>query len=67
VFSRQLFLGEALDTDHVEVSYDAGVLTRGSSPVATTAPRHAGVALSPAPQGMTFSGDVSVGNDSEPI
>lgn len=26
-FSRQLFLGEALDTDRVEASYDAGVLT----------------------------------------
>lgn len=26
-FSRQLFLGEGLDTDHVEASYDAGVLT----------------------------------------
>lgn len=27
VFSRQLFLGEALDTDAVKASYDAGVLT----------------------------------------
>ena len=27
VFSRQLFLGDTLDTDHVEASYDAGVLT----------------------------------------
>ena len=27
VYSRQLFLGEALDTDHIEASYDAGVLT----------------------------------------
>lgn len=27
VFSRQLFLGEALDTGQVEASYDAGVLT----------------------------------------
>ena len=26
-FSRQLFLGEALDTEHVEANYDAGVLT----------------------------------------
>jgi HSP20 family protein len=26
-FSRQLFLGEALDTDRIEASYDAGVLT----------------------------------------
>jgi HSP20 family protein len=26
-FSRQLFLGEGLDTDRVEASYDAGVLT----------------------------------------
>ena len=27
VFSRQLFLGDALDTEHVSASYDAGVLT----------------------------------------
>jgi HSP20 family protein len=27
VFSRQLFLGETLDTDHIDASYDAGVLT----------------------------------------
>ncbi|GAA1340738.1 Hsp20/alpha crystallin family protein [Saccharothrix algeriensis] len=27
VFSRQLFLGDALDTDNIEATYDAGVLT----------------------------------------
>jgi HSP20 family protein len=27
VFSRQLFLGDTLDTDHIQASYDAGVLT----------------------------------------
>jgi HSP20 family protein len=27
VFTRQLFLGDALDTDRVNASYDAGVLT----------------------------------------
>ena len=27
VFSRQLFLGDTLDTEHVAASYDAGVLT----------------------------------------
>jgi HSP20 family protein len=27
VFSRQLFLGDTLDTDHINASYDAGVLT----------------------------------------
>jgi HSP20 family protein len=27
VFSRQLFLGDTLDTEHIEASYDAGVLT----------------------------------------
>jgi HSP20 family protein len=26
-FSRQLFLGDTLDADHLEASYDAGVLT----------------------------------------
>jgi HSP20 family protein len=27
VFSRQLFLGENLDTENIKASYDAGVLT----------------------------------------
>jgi HSP20 family protein len=27
VFSRQLFLGDTLDTDHIEADYDGGVLT----------------------------------------
>lgn len=27
VFSRQVFLGDALDADHIEANYDAGVLT----------------------------------------
>lgn len=27
VFSRQLFLGETLDTDHIKAEYDAGVLS----------------------------------------
>jgi HSP20 family protein len=27
VFSRQLFLGEALDPEHIQARYDAGVLT----------------------------------------
>lgn len=27
VFSRQLFLGETLDTEHLSANYDAGVLT----------------------------------------
>ena len=27
VFSRQLFLGDTLDPDHIDASYDAGVLT----------------------------------------
>ncbi|MGR4880235.1 Hsp20/alpha crystallin family protein [Streptomyces sp. LARHCF249] len=35
-FSRQLFLGETLDADHIEASYEAGVL-RLSIPVAEAA------------------------------
>ena len=27
VFSRQLFLGDTLDAEHIDASYDAGVLT----------------------------------------
>jgi HSP20 family protein len=39
VFSRQLFLGDNLDTDHVHAEYDAGVL-RLSIPVAEKAKPH---------------------------
>ncbi len=27
IFSREVFLGETPDVDHIEASYDAGVLT----------------------------------------
>ncbi len=36
VFSRQIILGDALDTDGVKASYDAGVLTL-RIPIAETA------------------------------
>jgi len=39
VFSRQLFLGDNLDTDHVQAEYDAGVL-RLTIPVAEQAKPH---------------------------
>jgi HSP20 family protein len=45
-FSRQLFLGDTLDTEHLEASYDAGVLTL-RIPVAEQAkPRKIAVATS---------------------
>jgi HSP20 family protein len=39
VFSRQLFLGEALDVEHITASYDAGVLTLKIPVAAETKPR----------------------------
>jgi len=39
VFSRQLFLGDNLDTDRVQAAYDAGVL-RLTIPVAEKAKPH---------------------------
>ncbi|RAG80487.1 Hsp20/alpha crystallin family protein [Streptacidiphilus pinicola] len=36
VFSRQLFLGDTLDTEHISAAYEAGVLTL-TIPVAETA------------------------------
>ena len=46
VFSRQLFLGETLDTDHIEAAYQDGVL-RLSIPVAEKAkPRRIAIANS---------------------
>lgn len=51
-FTRQLFLGENLDTDHIEASYESGVLTL-TIPVAEAAkPRRV---------------EVSVGGGSTPI
>ena len=45
-FSRQLFLAETLDVDHIEASYDAGVLTL-RIPVAEKAkPRRVEIAAS---------------------
>ncbi|GAA3416627.1 heat shock protein [Rhodococcus aetherivorans] len=45
VFSRQLFLGENLDTDNIEATYDAGVL-RLTIPVAEKAkPRKIEIAV----------------------
>jgi HSP20 family protein len=46
-FSRQLFLGEGLDPEHIEARYDSGVLTL-SIPVAEQAkPRRVHIASSP--------------------
>jgi HSP20 family protein len=45
-FSRQLFLGETLDTEHIEANYDKGVLTV-SIPVAEAAkPRKVSIGAS---------------------
>ena len=50
VFSRQLFLGDALDTDRIQASYDAGVLTL-KIPIAERAkPRKIEVHASGGPQ-----------------
>jgi HSP20 family protein len=50
VFSRQLFLGDTLDADRVEASYDAGVLTL-RIPIAEKAkPRKIQIAASRAPK-----------------
>jgi HSP20 family protein len=42
-FSRQLFLGEALDTDRIEAGYDAGVLTLHIPVAEEPAPRKIGI------------------------
>jgi HSP20 family protein len=39
VFSRQLFLGDTLDVEHIEASYDAGVLTLRIPVAEQTKPR----------------------------
>ncbi|MBV8542125.1 MAG: Hsp20/alpha crystallin family protein [Pseudonocardiales bacterium] len=53
VFSRQLFLGDTLDADRVEASYDGGVLTL-RIPVAERAkPRKIEITGAGAPQELT--------------
>ncbi|MFI5713055.1 Hsp20/alpha crystallin family protein [Kribbella sp. NPDC051620] len=44
VFSRQLFLGETLDADHIEASYDSGVLTLKIPIAAQAKPRKISIA-----------------------
>jgi HSP20 family protein len=39
VFSRQLFLGDTLDTEHIDAHYDAGVLTLRIPIAAAAKPR----------------------------
>ncbi|HXW38186.1 MAG TPA: Hsp20/alpha crystallin family protein [Acidimicrobiales bacterium] len=43
VFTRQLFLGEALDTEHIEAEYTDGVLTLRIPVAETTKPRRVAV------------------------
>lgn len=53
VFSRQLFLGDALDGDRIHASYDAGVLTL-RIPVAEKAkPRSISVAAGASPRALS--------------
>ncbi|GEL24822.1 hypothetical protein PSU4_37760 [Pseudonocardia sulfidoxydans NBRC 16205] len=52
-FSRQLFLGDALDGDHIHASYDAGVLTL-RIPVAERAkPRSIAVTAGAGPRALS--------------
>jgi HSP20 family protein len=44
VFSRQLFLGDTLDAEHIEASYDAGVLTLRIPVVEQAKPRKIAIA-----------------------
>jgi HSP20 family protein len=56
VFSRQLFLGDALDTEHIDAAYDNGVLVL-RVPIAEKAkPRKIGVASRPAGEQPVISG-----------
>src|SRR5947209_11940376 len=60
-FSRQLFLGETLDTDHIEASYDKGVLTV-SIPVAEAAkPRKVAISSQEDGSGVENSSAVEKG------
>jgi HSP20 family protein len=51
-FTRRLYLGEGLDTDHIEARYDNGVLTL-RIPVAEAAkPRKVAITAGPAPKAI---------------
>jgi HSP20 family protein len=54
-FTRQLFLGEALDSEHIEANYDGGVLTV-TIPVAETAkPRKVEIGAGGGPKAIETS------------
>ena len=58
-FSRQLFLGEGLDIDHIEASYDHGVLTV-TVPVAEAAkPRKVEITAGGEPKGIEATADAA--------
>jgi HSP20 family protein len=50
VFSRQLFLGDTLDADRVEASYDAGVLTLRIPIAEQTKPRKIAISAGSRPK-----------------
>ena len=50
VFSRQLFLGETLDADHIEARYDADVLTLRVPITEQAKPRKIDISPSSAPK-----------------
>ena len=58
-FSRQLFLGEGLDVDHIEAGYDHGVLTV-TVPVAEAAkPRKVEIAPGGGPKAIETTADAA--------
>ncbi|HLI35724.1 MAG TPA: Hsp20 family protein, partial [Streptosporangiaceae bacterium] len=52
-FTRQLFLGETLDTGNIKASYDAGVLTVTIPVTEQAKPRKVAITSSGAPQQIT--------------
>ena len=52
IFSRQLFLGETLDTDRIDASYEAGVLTLRISIAERAKPRKIAIANADADAGQ---------------
>lgn len=56
VFSRQLFLGDTLDTEHIDATYDSGVLTLRVPVAEKSKPRRIQITdAASEPQGITAS------------
>lgn len=59
VFARQIFLGDGLDTDHLEANYDHGVLTLKVPVLESAKPRRVPVSIASGEKTAIGAGDAA--------